>query len=217
MPSIRPESLLLIALLAAGTAPLLTGCGPVLVAGSAYGATVVHERRPPEVILEDEVIELQAKHIYLQSRDIADHSRMAVTSYNHSVLMYGQADSAEIAQRYAEAVSRLPKVRRVYNEVEIGPRTPLTQEATDAMITSRAKIAIGGGHGIEDFDATRIKVVTENGVVYLMGLVTPEEADVTAEVVRRLPGVKRVVKLFEYIEPKRETADHRSGHGQQAA
>jgi len=217
MPSIRVEPLLLTALFAAGTAPLLGGCGPALVAGTAYGATVIHERRPPQVVLDDEVIELQAKHLYLQNRDVADHSRIAVTSYNHVVLLTGQADSAEVAHQFAEQVSRLPKVRRIYNEVEIGPRISLSQEGKDALITSRAKIAVGGGRGIEDFDATRIKVVTEDGVVYLMGLVTRKEGEVTADVVRRLPGVKRVVKIFEYVQPERTSAADRGQARQQPA
>ena len=204
MPSIKAEPLLLSALLLAGSLPLLGGCAPAVVVGTAYGATVVHERRSPQTILDDEWIELQGKKLYYENRDIDKQSRMTITSYNYVALLTGQADNAEVSQRYAQMISQLPKVRKVYNEVSIGPRISLAQESTDALITSRAKIAIGGGRGIEDFDATRIKVVTEDGVVYLMGLVTPEEADVTADVVRRLPGVERVVKMFEYVQPKQQ-------------
>jgi len=204
MPSIKAEPLLLSALLLAGSLPLLGGCAPAVVVGTAYGATVVHERRSPQTVLDDEWIELQGKKLYYENRDIDKQSRMTITSYNYVALLTGQADNAEVSQRYAQMISRLPKVRKVYNEVSIGPRISLAQESTDALITSRAKIAIGGGRGIEDFDATRIKVVTEDGVVYLMGLVTPEEADVTADVVRRLPGVERVVKMFEYVQPKQQ-------------
>jgi len=204
MPSIKAEPLLLSALLLAGSLPLLGGCAPAVVVGTAYGATVVHERRSAQTIVDDEWIELQGKTLYYQNRDIDRQSRMTITSYNHVALLTGQADNAEVSQRYAQMISQLPKVRKVFNEVSIGPRISLAQESTDALITSRAKIAIGGGRGIEDFDATRIKVVTEDGVIYLMGLVTPEEADVTADVVRRLPGVKRVVKMFEYVQPKQQ-------------
>jgi len=204
MPSIKAEPLLLSALLLAGSLPLLGGCAPAVVVGTAYGATVVHERRSPQTVLDDEWIELQGKKLYYENRDIDKQSRMTITSYNYVALLTGQADNAEVSQRYAQMISQIPKVRKVYNEVSIGPRISLAQESTDALITSRAKIAIGGGRGIEDFDATRIKVVTEDGVVYLMGLVTPEEADVTADVVRRLPGVERVVKMFEYVQPKQQ-------------
>jgi osmotically-inducible protein OsmY len=203
----KPETLLLTAALTLlSAAPLLTACAPTVVVGTAYGASVIHERRPAQVVLDDEVIELKAKHAYHRHPDIANHSRIAITSYNHVALLTGQAESADVSRRYAEIVSRLPKVRRVYNEVVVGERISWTQEGTDTLITSRAKVAIGGGRGIEDFDATRIKVVTEDGVVYLMGLVTVEEAEVTTEVVRRLPGVTRVVKLFEYVQPGDEPA-----------
>jgi len=182
------------------SAGLLQACAPAAVVGTAYGASVLHERRSAGTVLDDEVIELKAKHLFYQTPEIEQTSRISVTSYNYAALLTGQADDAEVRRRFAETVSSMPMVRKVYNEVEIGPRISLAQESQDALITSRAKIAIGGGRGIKDFDATRVKIVTENGVVYLMGLVTHEEAETTADIARRLPGVKRVVKLFEYID-----------------
>jgi len=185
----------------AASAPLLHGCAPAAVIGAAYGASVIHERRPASTVLDDEVIELKAKHLYFQTPEVEQASRIAVTSYNHRVLLTGQADSAEPKDEFARIVSRIPKVTQVYNEVRIGPRISLSQESEDALITSRAKIAIGGGKGVEGFDATRVKIVTEDGVVYLMGLVTTTEAETTTDTVRRLPGVTRVVRMFEYITP----------------
>jgi osmotically-inducible protein OsmY len=196
MPNTIMPALLALAL---ALVPLLQGCAPAAVVGTAYGASVIHERRSASTVLDDEMIELKAKHRFLQNAEIRRASRISITSYNYRVLLTGQADSAEIRSRFAESVSRLPKVEQVHNEVQIGPSISLAQRSQDALITSRAKIAIGGGRGIEDFDATRVKVVTEDGVVYLMGLVTRKEADTTTEVVRRLPGVERVVKMFEYI------------------
>jgi osmotically-inducible protein OsmY len=190
--------------LAVTGAGLLQGCAPAAVVGTAYGASVVHERRSAATVLDDEVIELKAKHLYLQNPAIDQASRISVTSYNYAVLLTGQADSAEVSREFAQLVSRLPKVRKVYNEVQVGPRISLMQESEDALITSRAKIAIGGGRGIKDFDATRVKIVTEDGVVYMMGLVTREEAETATDIVRRLPGVTRVVRMFEYIGPTTE-------------
>jgi osmotically-inducible protein OsmY len=184
-------------------AALLQGCAPAAVVGTAYGASVLHERRSAGTVLDDEVIELKAKHLYYQNPEIEQASRISVTSYNYAVLLTGQAETAAVKQRFAERVSALPMVKQVYNEVQVGPRISLTQEGQDALISSRAKIAIGGGRGIKDFDATRVKIVTEDGVVYLLGLVTRQEAETATDVVRRLPGVKRVVKLFEYIDGPR--------------
>lgn len=201
MPSLpKPNWTILFILAVMPSAALLQACAPAAVVGTAYGASVLHERRSPGTVVDDEVIELKAKHLFFQDPAVEQASRISVTSYNYTVLLTGQADNAAVRQRFAETVSSLPLVKKVYNEVEIGPSISLAQESQDALISSRAKIAIGGGKGIEDFDATRVKIVTENGVVYLMGLVTEQEADTTTDVVRRLPGVKQVVKLFEYVD-----------------
>jgi osmotically-inducible protein OsmY len=208
MPSLPLLSLARLGLVAlVAVAALLQGCAPAAVMGAAYGASVIHERRSASTVLDDEMIEIKAKHLFFQTPEVEQASRISITSYNYWVLLTGQADNAEVSRRFAELVSRIPKVAKVYNEVQVGPRISLAQESEDALITSRAKVAIGGGMGIKGFDATRVKIVTENGVVYLMGLVTREEADATTEVVRRLPGVVRVVKMFEYIEPKRDAPE----------
>jgi osmotically-inducible protein OsmY len=208
MPSLPLLSLARLGLVAlVAVAALLQGCAPAAVMGAAYGASVVHERRSASTVLDDEMIEIKAKHLFFQTPEVEQASRISITSYNYWVLLTGQADNDEVSRRFAELVSRIPKVAKVYNEVQVGPRISLAQESEDALITSRAKVAIGGGMGIKGFDATRVKIVTENGVVYLMGLVTREEADATTEVVRRLPGVVRVVKMFEYIEPKRDAPE----------
>ncbi len=200
MPNTVTVALIAIAI---GLAPCLQGCAPATVVGTAYGASVIHDRRSASTVLDDEMIEIRAKHRFFQSPEIRRASRIAITSYNYRVLLTGQADSAEISQQFAEAVSRLPKVEQIYNEVQIRPSISLAQRSQDALITSRAKLAIGGGRGIEGFDATRVKVVTEDGVVFLMGLLTRKEADTTTEIVRRLPGVERVVRMFEYIDASR--------------
>lgn len=198
-PVPNPLAVLLIAA-TASLAPLLQACAPAVVVGTAYGASIVHERRSASTVLDDEMIEVKAKHLFYQTPEVEQASRISITSYNYQVLLTGQADTADVKKRFAEIVSRLPKVTKIYNEVQIGPPISLARESQDALITSRAKVAIGGGKGVEGFDATRVKVVTEDGIVYLMGLVTREEADTATEVVRRLPGVVRVFRLFEYIQ-----------------
>jgi osmotically-inducible protein OsmY len=198
----RLGPLLGLALVAVIAAPSLSGCAPLVVAGAAYGAAVVYDRRSADVVLDDEVIEVQARDAYLANPDLSKHSNLKATSYAKRVLITGQAETAQIADRYARVVANLPKVKEVYNEAEVGPDVGLGQLGKDTLLTSRAKLAIQSVK-IKGFDALRVKVVTENGVVYLMGLVTPEEADATAEKVRRVPGVKRVVKIFDYIQPQR--------------
>ena len=219
MPSIRTDSphrqplthsprfasharAILAALLLIPVALALVGCSPavVVVGAASYGAAVVHDRRSAQTVLDDEAIELQAKHLYLQNRAVADYSRIRIISFNYTVLLAGQAESADISQRFAEQVANIAKVERVYNEVEIGPNIGLSQQGQDAMIATRGNVALAN-LGIPGFDPTRVKVIAENGTVFLMGLVTPEEADASADKIRRLPGVSRVVKMFDYLSP----------------
>lgn len=178
----------------------LSGCGPMVVAGAAYGGAVLHERRPAQTVLDDKAIELQGLHYYYQNPDISDRSSLTVTSYNHEALITGQAETAAIARRFAEIVARLPKVTRVYNEAEIGPDIGLGRETEDTYLKTRAKLALADIN-LPDFDPMRVKVVVENGVVYLMGLVSPQEAEATVDKVRRIPGVARVVRIFNVITP----------------
>jgi osmotically-inducible protein OsmY len=170
----------------------------MVVAGAAYGGALLHERRSAQTVLGDEAIELQASHQLYQNPSISDNSSLSVTSYNYEVLLTGQAASAEVAREFAEVIARLPKVTKVYNEVEIGPNIGLARESQDAFLGSRAKLALADIK-LKDFDPLRVKVVVENGVVYLMGLVSENEAQATVEKIRRIPGVARVVRIFNII------------------
>jgi osmotically-inducible protein OsmY len=92
------------------------------------------------------------------------------------------------------------RVRKVYNEVEIAAPSAMSQRSADTWITTKVKTALLDVEGLEIFDSTRVKVVTERGVVYLMGLLTRDEAELVTETVRRVAGVQRVVRLFEYAD-----------------
>ena len=180
--------------------PLLQGCGILIVGGVATGAAVIYDRRDSETVLKDQQIEFQAMQLLSQNQDISNQSRIAVTSYNRTVLLTGQAKTRGAAERFADLVSRMPEVRRVVDEVTIGPLASLTRESEDVLVTSRVKLAINEVD-YPGFDAMRVKVVTEAGVVYLMGLVSPNEADAAVEKARYVPGVKKVIKVFEYVPP----------------
>ena len=178
---------------------LLQGCTAAVVGGVAAGASVVHERRDSRTVLEDEHTEHTAAQLLIDNPDINLHSRISITSYNHWILLTGQAETQAISDRFARMVAGLPRVRKVINEVTVGPLASFSRESEDALITSRVKLALTE-IDIPGFDATRIKVVTEAGAVFLMGLVHPGEGDAAAEKARYVPGVTKVVKIFEYIE-----------------
>lgn len=175
----------------------LTGCAPVLVGGTIAGASALYDRRHYEIVIDDQQIELAAMHTLAQDAMVESGSRISATSYNRSALLTGQADSEAVAERAADLVSRLPKVERVIDEIRVGPPISLAQESEDALITSRAKLALTKVE-LPGFNPTRVKVVTEDATVYLLGLVTPDEADAAAEQISYVPGVQQVVKLFEY-------------------
>jgi len=181
--------------------PLVQGCGAVLVGGvAATGAAILHDRRNSRTILEDERTEHLARRLLRGNPDIKAHSRIAITSYNHLVLLTGQAETQSISDCFARKVARLPKVKKVVNEITIGPPVGFARSSEDALITSRVKFALTKV-GLPGFDATRVKVVTEASDVFLMGLVRPGEGNAAAEKARYVPGVTKVVKLFEYIQP----------------
>jgi osmotically-inducible protein OsmY len=176
----------------------LSGCATAVVGGVTAGVAVVHDRRSTGVVIDDQEIELRALQIKHNHPQITSRSNISVTSYNLAVLLTGQAESAQVVSQLADKISRLPRVKRVHNEVFIGAEKSFTESTSDVYLTSRAKLALFNVD-IANFDPTRVKVVTSQGTVYLMGLVTRQEADAAADKVRFVSGVKHVVKVFEYI------------------
>ncbi len=179
------------------SAGILQGCGQVIVAGAATGAAAVHDRRTVGTVIDDEGIELKALDAQLSDKELYDGTHINVTSYNGVVLLSGEAPTEDMRNRMVSIVKDLPKVRRVHNEIAVAAPSSLISRSSDALITSKVKIAI---FRIEGFDPTRVKVVTENGTVFLMGLVTRNEGDKAADATRQVGGVQRVIKVFEYID-----------------
>ncbi len=179
-------------------ASLLGGCAAVVVGGATTGAVAAHDRRTFGTFIEDKEIHLKALRILNADEELKRLSNIDITVYDLQVLLTGQAANEAVVQRFVEQVAKIPRVRKVYNEVTIGAENTWSDEAADAYLTSRVKLALFDV-GLEGFDPLRVKVVSANGTVYLMGLLTPEEADRVTEKVRYISGVKKVVKLFEYI------------------
>jgi osmotically-inducible protein OsmY len=113
------------------------------------------------------------------------------------VLVTGEAVTEEARQQVIEIVRAIPRVRQVYDELAVAPPTSLLARSSDSVITAKVKTQLVA---IKDFDATRVKVVTERGVVYLLGLLSAADAERVTEVTRAVGGVQKVVKLFEYVE-----------------
>lgn len=180
-----------------------TGCVPVLmVGGTAATLSVAHDRRTAGSVVDDEIIELKANSELRQHEELNQDAHISVTSYNGAVLLTGQVATPEAQQLAEQTVRRIDKVKQVYNELAIGPPSSLTQRAYDTAITAKVKTALLRIEGLPDFDSTRVKVVTETNVVYLLGLLRPQEAEAVTSKARHVGGVQKVVTLYEYIEQR---------------
>ena len=123
-------------------------------------------------------------------------ANISVTSFGGIVLLTGQVSSADLIPIAAAQVRPMRNVRKVYNELTVAGKTSLLSRTNDTWLTTKVKSAFSTE---ESSDAARIKVVTENSVVYLMGLLTRAEADAAADIARNIQGVQKVVKVFEYM------------------
>ena len=147
-------------------------------------------------IIEDDNIETKVTVNIHAENKAYHHDHFAVVSYNGYVLLVGQVQTDALKSGATNVVRKVAEVRRIYNELEIGPPTSAATRTKDAWITTKVKSKLMGS---EEIESGRVKVVTENGVVYLMGMLTRKEADFVAEKAAD-SGVKRVVKIFEIVD-----------------
>jgi osmotically-inducible protein OsmY len=176
---------------------LLGGCAAAVVTGAAAGAAAIYDRRTTGTFIDDEFIELKAIDAIGNDQELHEQAHLNVTSFNNIVLLTGETPNEALRERTAELVRNLPKVRKVHNEIVVAAPSSMLSRTGDTWITGKVKTGLLNAHQL---DAARVKVVTENGVVYLMGLVTRQEADAATDVTRQVDGVQRVVKVFEYID-----------------
>jgi osmotically-inducible protein OsmY len=174
----------------------IQSCSSILSATTADPIGEEDDERSAGSFIDDEIIETKA----LVNIDKADpqlaQSHVVVTSFNGVVLLAGQVSNETLRQLAAETVAKVGKVRRVHNELAIAGNSSMVARSNDAWITTKVKSKMLTASKLE---SGRIKVVTENGVVYLMGLVSKEEANRAADLVRKTAGVQKVVRIFEYI------------------
>jgi len=176
------------------TTGIAGGCAGILVGGAATSAVVVHDERTTGSFIEDQAIELKSIEALRGDVDIKDQTHIGVTSYNQVVLVTGQAPTEELRQSAIAIIARIEKVRHVYDEIEIAAPNSMIARGNDTLLTAKVKTKM---FTVNKFDASRVKVVTENGIVFLMGLVNREVADAAADVASKVGGVQKVVKLFE--------------------
>jgi osmotically-inducible protein OsmY len=193
----------LLVVAAVGAATLsLQGCPVAILAGGVGAAALIsNDRRTGETLLADERIEWSSSQRLRQSGQW-ESLNLNITSYNRMVLLTGQAAN-EQARRLAEkVVSEIPGVRGVTNEVTVASFSNFGARSQDSLTTTQVKARLVNSDGV---NPGHVKVVTEAGVVYLLGLVTTKEADHAANVAATTAGVNKVVKVFEYITEAQAT------------
>lgn len=174
---------------------LLQGCvEAVVVGGIATGVMVAADRRQSEIVAGDERVEITA-----QSRAgdrFGDKIHLNATSFNYNVLLTGEVPDAQTKAEIEKIVMQVPQVKGVVNELQVAGLATLSSRGNDSYLTGKVK----GSFVTENkFQANNVKVVTESSVVYLMGLVTRKEADDATAIARSIGGVKKVVRVFEYL------------------
>jgi osmotically-inducible protein OsmY len=176
--------------------PILQSCVPLLVgAGVGAGVMMAEDRRTSGTVLEDQTIEIKARNRITEK--YGEQGHISVTSFNRFVLLTGQAPTDEIKQDVSVLVLEVPNVRNIQNEIVVGGNSSMTSRAGDALLTSQVKGRLAQN---KDVSANNVKVVSENGTVFLMGLVTRAEAETASQTAATTSGAQRIVKVFEYLD-----------------
>ena len=182
---------------------VLQGCAPVAITGATTAVTTLaSDRRTTGTFIEDEAIEIKSRLALSNQKDLNKRVHINFTSYNTSVLVSGEAPTEADRQAVIDLVNNVEKVTRVHDEIAIAAPSSLISRSADSVVTAKIKAKIIAE---KNLSSLHIKVVNENGVTFLMGLVSTQEADVATEIARRTGGVQKVVKLFEYREPDDDT------------
>ena len=182
------------ALLALGALTALPGCAPLIVGGAMVGGVLVAtDRRTTGAQVEDQGIELKAGN---RVKELATLGHVNVTSYNRMLLLTGEVPDETQRARVEESLARVENVKSVVNELAVAGNSSTTSRANDLQLGLKVKASFVDA---KDVAANAVKVVVERGNVYLMGRVTEAEATRAADLASRVPGVVKVVRVFELI------------------
>lgn len=176
----------------------LQGClAGAFVAGGAATGGFVTDPRPIDTIKSDEEINFKINRKLANDEVLSSEAHISAVSYNQVVLLTGQAYDEALRCKAEEYAKEIPEVKRVFNKVVLGIPTSVLQRAKDVGITSAVKTKMFANRKLK---SNNFKIVTENGVVFILGIATPKQADLAVSIARESAGVKKVVKLIEYRE-----------------
>lgn len=162
--------------------------------------SLLQDRRTREAILIDKDIEIEAYSELNSEDDLLNQCHFTITAYNGAVLITGEAPNEELRKKIVSIVQVAPNVKLIHDNLMIAAPSDSNSRANDELITDTVKTALNQIRTIPDFDPAMVKVITENGIVYLMGLVHRDEGTVVINVTRLQPGIKQIITVFEYID-----------------
>lgn len=175
----------------------LQGC-PLILAGAAGGGVLIAiDRRTLGAQAEDR--EIQLKAVAQFARYLPAETHISTTAFNRRVLLTGEVPNEETKQKAAAIARNIDNVQGIVNELAVQGSSSMTSRSNDALLTAKVKASLVKA---KDLSAHAFKVVTERGIVYLMGLVTVDEGRRAADIASRVRGVLRVVKVFQYVTPE---------------
>jgi osmotically-inducible protein OsmY len=175
---------------------LLSGCTAAVATTAVVATDMATDRRTTGAYIEDEAIEQKADQALGDDQQIDELTDISVVSFNRVVLIYGQAPNQALKNKAAAIVRNIANIKKIHNEIRIAAPSSFMTGSSDAIITSEAKLKMLTEN---DFSSGHIKVVTENGELFLMGMVTKAEGEKAISIVREIDGVQRVINVFEYI------------------
>ncbi|XPF92620.1 BON domain-containing protein [Colwellia sp. RE-S-Sl-9] len=175
---------------------VLQGCAAAAIVAVVGGASVAADNRTLGKQIDDQRIELVAHNELTKLTEVHEHTNIQVVSVNGSVLAVGQSPNTRLRDLAMQTLSNINGVLKVHNQIRIGNTVSATTKSNDLWLTSKVKAALLAN---EKISAADVKVVTENGEVFLMGLLPENHADIAVNVARNISGVSRVYKMFEYL------------------
>lgn len=177
------------------TSLLLQSCFTA-VGTAVVGGAVIYKRKAIENVISDQHIEAKINNAYFNNGELWEQNRVIVSSVNGNVLLTGEVRTAALKQKAITLAKNIPEIKQLYDEINIGTPVGLLRQTLDTAITIiiKGKMLLA-----QNFDPSNIKIITNNGVVYLMGVVDPQQSDRAAEIASTTSGAKKVIKVFQYI------------------
>lgn len=176
---------------------LISGCSSLVSATRSGPIEENYGKRSFGRLIDDSIIETKTSVNLNKTDEQLKNAHLSITSYNGVVLLAGQVPSQDLRETAANVTRKVRNVRRVHNELNVSGPISLPARTNDSWLTTKVKSKLLASKQVE---GRRIKVVTENGVVYLLGLVSHAEADRIIEIVRTTFGIQKIVRIFEYLD-----------------